>query len=80
MDDSVDFVATIVVGRACGIHFGQYFLNRWAVEQWGDFLPRLNHTRVLVKGWFAFVFDSSNLVDRVLGLQWCMDGIPLFLK
>ena len=37
-------------------------------------------TRVLAKGWFSFIFDSWEMVDRVLGLQWCMDGIPLFLK
>ena len=43
-------------------------------------MPWLSLTSVLAKGWFSFIFDSREMVDRFLGLQWCMDGIPLFLK
>ena len=32
------------------------------------FLPQLNLTVVLEKGWFSFIFESSDLVDKVLEL------------
>ena len=50
------------------------------MEEWGDFLPLLNHTKVLEKGLFSFIFYSGNMVDKVLELQWSMDGVPLFMK
>ena len=80
MDDVVYFATTVVVGQDRGRHFGREYLNRWAKEQWGDFLPRLNLTKVLANGWFSFIFESSQLVDQVLNFQWSMDGVPLFLK
>jgi hypothetical protein len=80
MDRVLDFSERAVVGRVRGKNLGMAFLKGWVNKTWLPELSKMPHIRLLTRGWFAFIFSSSEEVDWVLKKVWCFADTPTLLK
>jgi hypothetical protein len=80
MDRVVDFSEWVVVGRVRGKKLGMAFLKDWVTKTWLPEITKMPHIRLLTRGWFAFIFSSTEDVCWVLKKVWSMADTPTILK
>lgn len=80
MDRVVDFSKRVVVSRVRGKKLGMAFLKDWVTKTWLPEITMMPHICLLTRGWFAFIFSSTEDVYWVLKKVWSMEDTPTILK